>query len=264
MNSPAVWGTFRPGVIVTTTEDSRSDAAAAHDLIWTDETVQRFWSYYADKTHAYFAESFGGEVVRRMANFLPKGCLCVDYGCGSGGLSAALLGAGYRVAAADHSLDAVARVRQRFAGRPGFLGAWHTGAILGATDPAEAVFSLETIEHVTDAGLAAYFTAIRALAKPEGIVIVTTPYDEDIEAAKVFCPESGAVFHPMQHVRSFDTDSLAAVLATHGLRPLEVYATDFGVSVRTPKRWVADKGKRLLGMGTRPPHLVAVARRSAT
>lgn len=235
-----------------------------HDLIWTDEAVRRFWSYYADKTHTYFAESFGAEVVRRMAPHLPKESLCIDYGCGSGGLTAALLDAGCRVAASDHSIDAVERVKQRFADRPGFRGAWPIDAILGMTERADVIFSLETIEHVTDANLPAYFAGMAALAKPGGTIVLTTPNDEDLEAAKVFCPESGAVFHPMQHVRSFDRASLGDLLRRYGLRPDNIFATDFGVSIRRPKRWIADHGKRLLGLGTRPPHLVAVARPPTT
>ena len=232
-----------------------------HELVWTDETVQRFWSFYADKTHAYFAESFGAEIVRRMAHHLPRGGLCVDYGCGSGGLTAALLDAGYQVAATDYSEDAVTRVKQRFTSHPRFLGAWHVTAIVDATARAVVVFSLETIEHVTDTNVDSYFAAINASVKAGGVVIITAPNDEDIEAAKVFCPESGAVFHPMQHVRSFNIAGLAAFISKFGLVPLEVFATDFGVSPRTPRRWIADKTKRLLGMGTRPPHLVAVARK---
>jgi 2-polyprenyl-3-methyl-5-hydroxy-6-metoxy-1,4-benzoquinol methylase len=240
-----------------------SDEPAVHELIWTDETVRRFWSFYADKTHTYFAETFGAEIVRRLGHHVPQRGLCIDYGCGSGGLVAALLGAGYRVAAADVSEAALAQVAKRFAGTPEFLGAWHTTQIVGAVPAADAVFSLETIEHVTDPNVGAYFAAIAALVKPGGTVVVSTPNDEDIEAAKVFCPESGALFHPMQHVRGFDAARLAAFLTAHGLEPREVFATDFGVSIRRPKRWLADKAKRLLGMGSRPPHLVAVARRRA-
>ena len=236
---------------------------AVHELIWTDENVRRFWSFYADRTHTYFAESFGAEIVRRLAHHVPGGGLCIDHGCGSGGLAAALLAAGYRVAAADFSADAVTRVQRRFVGDPNFVGAWPTTEIVGAAPAADAVFSLETIEHVTDPNVGAYFAAITALIKTGGVVIITTPNDEDVEAAKVFCPESGAVFHPMQHVRSFDAARLAAFLAKHGLEPREIFATDFGVSLRSPKRWIADKAKYLLGMGVKPPHLVAVARASS-
>ena len=233
-----------------------------HELAWDDETVQRFWSFYAKKTHLYFAEAFGAEIVRRAARWIPRGGVCIDYGCGSGGLTNALLDAGYRVGSTDLSVDAVEGVARRFAKRPGFLGAWHSSEITQApVVPADAVLSLETIEHVTEPHLASYFATIHALLKPDGIVMVTTPNDEDIEAAKVYCPESGAVFHPMQHVRKFDARGLSALVRDFGFEPLQTFATDFGVSLRRPKQWIADKGKRLLGMGTRPPHLVAIARK---
>ena len=128
-------------------------------------------------------------------------------------------------------------------------------------DPADALFSVETIEHILTQHEAEYFGNLRGLLKPGGTALLSTPNNEDIEAAKVFCPESGAVFHPMQHVRSFDAQSLPRLLSDNGFRPAETYVTDFGLSLRErPKQWVADKGKRMLGMGMPPPHLVCIAK----
>ena len=234
----------------------------SHELDWTDEALARFWSFYGDKVHTYFAESHGAAITRKMAGHFPASGLCIDYGCGSGGLTAALLAAGYRVAAADLSTKSVAHVTGRFKGHVNFLGAWNiVDAAPAAIPPADAVFSVETIEHVTDRHVEAYFTGIAGLLKPDGRAIFTTPNNEDIEAAKIFCPESGAVFHPMQHVRSFDPIHIAALLRAHGFEPVATFVTDFALSfARNPKTWIADKGKRLLGMGAPSPHLVAVAR----
>ena len=233
-----------------------------HDLEWTDEVLERFWSFYGEKVHTYFAESYGAAIVRKLAPRIPEGSVCIDYGCGSGGLTAALLAAGYRVGAADFSPKSIDQVARRFAGHANFLGAWNiVGGAPERIPPADAVFSVETIEHVTDRHIAAYFAAIARLLKPDGSAIFTTPNNEDIEAAKVFCPESGAVFHPMQHVRSFDPACIEALLRSHGFAPTATFVTDFALSfARNPKTWLADKGKRALGMGAPPPHLVAIAR----
>ena len=236
----------------------------SHKIEWTDELVQRFWTYYADNTEAYFTEKLGPAIVRKTRHLFPVNAICVDYGCGSGGLTAALLSAGYNVAALDFSPNAVANVNSRFAGRDGFLGARIVTDTATPFPPADIVFSVETIEHVTDKHIDDYFATIRDLLKPSGSAIFTTPNNEDIEAASVFCPESGAVFHPMQHVRSFDEERIANLLRAHGFAAVATFVTDFALSLNErPKAWLADKGKRLLRMGTRPPHLVAIARKRA-
>src|SRR5262245_5759971 len=122
-----------------------------HRLEWTDDLVERFWSFQGDKIHTYFAESFGPAIVRRTAQWVPAHAVCIDYGCGSGGLTAALLAAGHKVGAIDFTPKSVAHVAQRFAGRDNFLGARTVAEQASAPFPtADIVFSVETIEHVTD------------------------------------------------------------------------------------------------------------------
>jgi len=234
-----------------------------HKLEWTDERVDRFWSYHGNLFHAYFAENYGPAIFRKTAMHIPSSGTCIDYGCGSGGLTSALLAAGYRVGAVDFSPKSVAHVANRFAHRTNFLGARAISDIAGAAFPlADVVYSVETIEHVTDKHVDNYFSTIAHLLKPEGLAIFTTPNNEDIESAMVFCPESGAVFHPMQHVRSFDPRSLEQFVRAHGFEPVTTFVTDFSLSLRdNTKTWLADKGKRLLGMGAPPPHLVTITRR---
>ena len=94
-----------------------------HDLEWTDETLESFWTFWGDKVHTYFAEAYGAAIVWTAARFLRPGQLCVDYGCGSGGLTAALLNAGFRVAAIDYSPKSVEDVTVRFSEHDLFAGA---------------------------------------------------------------------------------------------------------------------------------------------
>jgi len=237
-----------------------------HELEWTEERLERFWSYWGDRVHTYFAESFGPQIIDRTAGGVALGALCVDYGCGSGGLTAALLNQGFKVWAVDYARKSVEAVARRFADEKDFLGAF-TVADLRQMDfqKADLVYSVETIEHVLGEQLGDYFANIRYLLKSDGKVIFSTPNNEDIEAAKVFCPESGAVFHPMQHIRSFDESAIEALIEAHGLTPEHTFITDFGISLTTtPKRWLADKGKRFLSMGMPPPHLVCIASASGS
>ena len=46
------------------------------------------------------------------------------------------------------------------------------------------------------------------ILKKNGKIIITVPNNEDLESKKCLCPECGASFHPIQHLRSFNTDTL--------------------------------------------------------
>ncbi len=83
---------------------------------------------------------------------------------------------------------------------------------------------IEVIEHLDDDALAEVLAVLRQLVTPDGLILITTPNDENLPKSHVFCPETGKVFHRWQHVRSWTADSLTAHLTDHGLLPVRVEA----------------------------------------
>jgi len=77
---------------------------------------------------------------------------------------------------------------------------------------------------------------VHALLRPGGVLIVTTPNDEDRSKQFICSPESGRLFHRVQHVRSWDRISLASSLAGHGFQIIEIAAIDFGAHIAAHKR----------------------------
>jgi hypothetical protein len=91
-------------------------------------------------------------------------------------------------------------------------------------------------------------------------LVITTPNEENLRAAEIYCPCCDHVFHRYQHVRAFSPSSLAATVRANGLVPIRTYATDF--SRRPwwqPKQIVRDLVAFGLGQGRARPHLVCVA-----
>ena len=192
-----------------------------HEFNWTDDSVERFWNYYATQTKiSYFAQQVGRDVFRIAQKHIAFKGNVLDYGCGKGHLIDVLLENGLtNIYGADFSLDSVEHVKKSFADRKGF-NAGYVLTELPAPELKEAffdtVFLLETIEHLIPPYLENTLTELARIVKKGGYVVITTPASEDLEQEKVLCPNCGAHFHRVQHVNSFTETSMISLLDKFG------------------------------------------------
>lgn len=239
---------------------SRDNAA----LAWTPETIERFWRWQVRHPDHYFTKRFGRNIAGSLSRWIRGAHTVLDFGCGPGFLIPHLAALGKDVTATDHSKAAAEAANREFGSVPGFRGAVAIGDLLAAGRRFDAIVSTEVIEHLGEEALGTFLAALRALAAPGATVIVTTPNDEDLDAAEVFCPRCDQTFHRYQHLRSWTAASLSAVLASVGFDIVASYTTDF--SKRSTRNVIGTlKGifKRALGRPEKRPHLVCVARRGA-
>lgn len=238
-------------------------------LVWTPEMVRNFWDYQSRFPQAYFSFQHGPQIVALLARHVPPGASVVDYGCGAGDLIAALLPAGYRAAGVDVSPDSVAAVARRFQGVAGFIGATVLADGGGAPPPADAAVVLEVVEHLYDDQLDALVARLRTLVRPGGIVLFSTPNEEDLERAMILCPVTNTLFHRRQHVRAWSAAGLTEALVVRGCAVLEARALDLKTLVgrsgwRIRSRHLLRALRRRLRLalkpGKRPPHLIVIAR----
>lgn len=80
----------------------------------------------------------------------------------------------------------------------------------------DLVVSTEVLEHLSDDLLREATHEISRVLKPGGRFFVTVPYREQLY--HVLCPDCGALFHPAQHLQSFDEARLKELLSEAGLR----------------------------------------------
>lgn len=244
---------------------------AYHEVTWTPEAVRRFWDFQGDNEaseHGFFSRKFAPRIVGLAERHVELAGPVLDVGCGPGFLCEELLRRGHVVGGVDASKRNAARVRARLSGRAGFLGAAvGEGESLPLADAAlGALFLVEVLEHVAAGPRARLLGELRRVLRPGGVLVATTPNQEDLDARKLACPECGCVFHRVQHQESLDAALLASLLGSHGFEPVFLGAVNFrhfpdlavgravaGVAARFPA----------LGAPARPPHLVAVARRRA-
>ena len=201
----------------------------ARDLVWTDKNLKTFWDYYSDKEEEYFTEVFGDVIVKSFYQYLNNDPICVDYGCGTGGLVKALVSVGIKTIGIDYNQKSINNIKEKYERYPSFNGAYAVEELRKEkTNKIEAniVFSIETIEHVLSNNLNEYFLSIKNIMTDNSLLIISCPNDEDIESSKVYCPESDLTFHPMQHVRSLNKKTLKEIVEPQGFKLIETFSTD--------------------------------------
>jgi SAM-dependent methyltransferase len=238
-----------------------------HELLqWTPEMVKNFWDWQSSRPGEYFAERYAGAILRLLAPHLEPGQPVLDYACGSGRLVEALLSSGFRTAGLDISRESRERVAQRLAGRAGFLGVFSPDELPGLSHRFAAVTVLEAVEHLYDPQLDALLENAHSLLAEDGLLLLTTPNEEDLEKSYVLCPVSNQLFHRYQHVRSWSRETLTAALEARGFEVLDCAGTDLrrlaGPGASWRERWAAlrFRWKGLRRPGRTPPHLIALAR----
>lgn len=191
-------------------------------LRWTAQHVQRFWDYWAlreDAQDTYFAKHWGPAVVAflEQARRL-QGAEVLDFGAGPGYLVEHLLARKASVSAVDYSLASIAALNDRHRTTPGWQGAkqFDEHRLPWPAETFDVVCCLETVEHVLDEHTDSIFQELHRVLKVGGLAVLTTPNDENLREADVYCPNCDSEFHRWQHVRAWTAEGLSARLTKHG------------------------------------------------
>lgn len=184
----------------------------------------------------------------------------LDYGCGLGFLTRHLAAQGFRVWATDFSPESVEITKQRNLGVPGFEGAAEIAEIGRSGQRFSRIVSVEVIEHLDECHIGPFFNGVYDLLLPGGMLVITTPNEENLSLAEIYCPCCDHVFHRYQHVRTFSAVTLAATISANGFVPVHAYPTDFSRRAWWhPKQIVRDLVALGLGQSCSLPHLVCIA-----
>lgn len=219
-------------------------------LRWTPELVERFWNGFAQTrlSELSFGRTGGKAFIVAIEHLLARDRTILDYGAGDGDIVALLLKKGYRVAAYEPAANRRALFTERFAEHEGYLGTIGLGD-RGAYD---VVLMVEVIEHILDDEFDSTLRRVASLVKPGGTVVVSTPYNEDLELSMAYCPVSNVLFNRWQHVRSFSGDSLSATMAKAGFTPIVVHYLDFHAQFFLPFETTESGGHQEVAL---PEHL---------
>lgn len=228
-------------------------------LEWNDELVGKLWQFYAaTEPHNYFAARFGKALFAAVQNHLPAKGMFVDYGCGSGDMTALL--ASKRPTLAVDIAETLAETQPKLEARKTAhpIDFMPMDQVTAPEEKIGALFMLEVIEHLLPHWQENTFNNIRTLVPQGSVVVVSTPNDENVRKAMACCPVTQTYYHKYQHMRTFTASSLAEAMEAEGFETLNVEAHNLGMV--TPYARLRQTIRRLRGNEARP-HLIYVGRR---
>lgn len=240
------------------------------ELVWTPQMIERFWNFESRRPQNFFTYQVSAALIHYFRRYLSSASRIVDYGAGPGFLVEDLITSGHHCAAIEFAPEAVRLLSTKLAGNPKFLGAHHIDEISTMDGRFDLAFVIEVVEHLYDKDLDTCLDTIHRLLARGGLLIVTTPNDEDRSQSFIMNPETGKVFHRWQHVRSWSAATLQREICRHGFECVETGETDLGASIKAVRRsfsWpvrLARAGLKRLYRVLRPenaPHLYMVARK---
>ena len=154
-------------------------AAPIEEITWTPQMIARYWDYESRFQENFFTYNVGRVLVKHFRRSLNKPKKIIDYGAGAGVLIEELLHENRQCAAIEFAPGAAKSIKSKFQGNPNFLGVRLVGELQEWHGQFDVAFLTEVVEHLYDADLDRCLSCIRDLLVPGGMLILTTPNDED-------------------------------------------------------------------------------------
>ena len=218
--------------------------------VWTDEQVKVFWNYESRFPENYWSRTFGKSLILKYSRYLKNAEIILDLGCGDGGLIESIIQVANnrfknsKIYGVDTSNSSIEKINKNFSNHPLFAQ-----AIL-ANDEKEMkkieskvdfIFCCEVIEHLYDRNLSKLFKSAKNLLSEKGLILFTTPNNEDLTKGLICNPIDGSLFHRWQHVRSWNRNTLVSKLNQFGFKVININETNTWWWSKFPKnllnRW---------------------------
>lgn len=168
--------------------------------MWTEQSVEKFWQH---SETSFVADTTASEIFRLSKKHIKGRTL--DVGAGSGALIDKISGAVGVDIAPHHPLVIEGSV-----------------AALPFEDVTfSTVFLTDVIEHLPDDVLRKGMKEIYRVMKFGGKLIIVAPYRENLKESFVLCPDCGASFHRVGHLRTIDEAWMFNLLNTNGFNVVE-------------------------------------------
>lgn len=195
-------------------------------IAWSSDQVSFFWDWMSENSPDYFTEHAGRGIVSKAKQLLPESTEKVlDFGSGPGFLTKLLAEEFSEVFALDYSQQSLHKLKNRVpAVSQIFL---YSDSAQYESVKVDAVFLIETIEHLDPTMKKEVFAKIKKLLSPGGKLFVSCPNEEDLLGNTVCCPSCRTEFHRMQHIGSYSQNTLSAELQDFGFTVETVGVTNF-------------------------------------
>ena len=212
--------------------------------IWTDEQVKTFWNYESRFPENYWSRNVGQYLINKYSKYLKNAKIILDLGCGDGGLIESILKVAKNnfknslIYGVDTSNKSIKKINDNFSNHPSFYKAFLASnkiEMKRINDKVDFIFCCEVVEHLYDKNLSELFESAKNLLSDNGLILFTTPNNEDLTKDLICNPIDGSLFHRWQHVRSWNRDTLAKKLTQFGFKVIDINETNIWWWANFPK-----------------------------
>jgi len=200
-----------------------------HEINWDSEKIANYWDYISSNKNyetEYFTKKYGSAVARDLLNnFDLRGKSILDFGCGPGYLFNELNRNcdNFKYTGMDFSKNSVNLLKEKYQDQKNFEDAIHIKPEQSSYQKTyDCIVCCEVIEHLDDDFLSKLTSTFLTLLKPDGVLYITTPNDENLEASKSMCPDCGCIYHLWQHMRSWSKISITNYFESNGFKTIKV------------------------------------------
>ncbi|MFL6798322.1 MAG: methyltransferase domain-containing protein [Xanthobacteraceae bacterium] len=181
-------------------------------LQWTRELAEQYWrgTYDADLEAARLTSKSAELITRALAVHLERGAHVAQLLARDNSFDAPLANAGYRSIRMDSGSIKLRSDR--------------SSTTHSTEERVDAVLSVEALCQLANDEIDGYFSCVRLMLKEGGIVVVTVPNNETLDQYLALDPQTAALFHIRQHLRSFTADTIDELLTRQGFK-VEVLQT---------------------------------------
>jgi len=174
---------------------------------FTVEENKRFWD---SNQSTYFGSKHADSIYFLCKNYIGKAVL--DAGAGDGSMMRAL-----------KKLVPTANIRAvDLAPKSDDVEQGDLSNLTYNDNSFDTVLFMEVIEHLPQSDIDNILKELKRVLRPEGHLILTTPYKENLTQAQVCCPKCETVFHRYGHQQSFSENDIASLFSKTGLSPAEI------------------------------------------
>jgi ubiquinone/menaquinone biosynthesis C-methylase UbiE len=189
---------------------------------WKPFNIANFWNWISQNPASqteYFTSGVGIGLVRLLRKQKMLKGKVLDYGCGAGHLLNLMVdeptGDYYGLDFSPDSIEAT-RHRTNNSSRIKELLWIENLPCDFNNNQFDSISFIETIEHLQDETLHATLDELYRILKPDGKILITTPFNESLNRNVTFCPFCKSEFHHMQHMQSFTIERMTALFQQHG------------------------------------------------
>lgn len=223
---------------------------------WTTADIAAFWDWQSKNVKGqqlYFTAVMAPAIVQFIKK---KGLLkgnVLDYGCGGGHLLEQMVKEpGINFYGLDFSADSIDETKKRLGNNPQVKELVLVDKLPThfSDEQFDTITLIETIEHLQDEALDETMQELFRIMKRNGKLFITTPFNEDLSKNLNFCPFCKSEFHHMQHMQSFNIESLATLAGKYGFNVELCISMDIEKLKLGPVKYAVKQGLKKIAIAT--------------